>query len=169
MNTRQKAVRGRKINRKYLKMRSELWPDIDEDMLWNRKENDGFTTIPRAMPYILYMMDTMSVGKPVSSVYLSLWCRVYDQSIVIINDPNVMSLEAGFTTQRGLTTWNSRMKQLVDLGFIDAKEGASGNYHYVLLLNPYKILRKHCDQNKIPKTAYYNALVERVIFIGAEF
>jgi hypothetical protein len=169
MNARQAVVRAKKINRKYLNMRAELWPDVDDEMLWNRKENDGFITIPRAMPYILYIMDTMTVGKPISSVYFSLWCRVYDQSFIIINDTNVMALEAGFATQRGLTAWNSRMKLLVELGFIDAKAGASGNYHYVLLLNPYKVLRKHYDQNKIPKNAYYNALVERVTSIGAEF
>ncbi len=62
------------------------------------------------------------------------------------------------------TPWRQRMKTLKDLGFIDAKTGASGDYHYVLILNPHIVLRKL--KAKI-QTGLYMRLFERGQEIGA--
>jgi hypothetical protein len=49
MNLKQKRVRAKKISEKTMKLRHQLWPKIDPDLLWNRNERDGFTTMPRLM------------------------------------------------------------------------------------------------------------------------
>ena len=58
-----------KIARQKLRMRTSLWPDIDQKDLWFYRERDGWLTIPRAMPLLMRIMDDMSIGKPISSTY----------------------------------------------------------------------------------------------------
>jgi hypothetical protein len=168
MNLKQKKARATKIFSKNIELRNELWPDITSDSLWNRKLNDGFTTMPRPMPHILQIMDDLAdKGKPVSNVYLTLWCRVFDESLVVIQNEKEMAFEAGFTGQRAVTTWHSRMRNLVDMGFIEAKPGSLGEYNYVLILNPYLVIKKFKKANKISQQLY-TALFARAQDVGAD-
>jgi hypothetical protein len=91
-----------------------------------RQKHDGFTTLPRTMPIILSIMDDLANGHPVSTTYLELWCRVFDEGFVTLSKPREMAFHAGFTGQRGERTWRARIKILADLGFIDVRPGASG-------------------------------------------
>jgi hypothetical protein len=166
MNVKQTKSRNKKIAKKIQAMRDQLWPNANQFNLWDRKIRNGYTTLPRTMPLILQIMDDLSNGKPVSSTYLSLWCRVFDEGMVTITNPTEIAFEVGFTGQRAVNTWVSRMKILMDLGFIDAKEGSSGPYNYVLIWNPYHIIKKHFEAGAVqPK--YYTALVQRALDIGA--
>jgi len=57
------------------------------------------------------------------------------------------------------------MRSLVDLGFIDAKEGPAGPFHFVLLFNPHKVvwdLRDRIQQST------FRQLQARAIEIGAK-
>ncbi len=75
MNVKQKIARASKILSRNLDLRDALWPDIESRMLWDRKQNVGFTTMPRPMPQIIQIIDYLAhEGKPVSRTYLSLWC-----------------------------------------------------------------------------------------------
>ena len=103
-------VRRKKIAQKQLKLRERLWPSLDEARLWLRTEKAGFTTIPRTMPLILQIMDALSKGKPVSSTYLEIWCRAYDDCFVTLAKPVELAFYSGFTGQRALATWRSRMQ-----------------------------------------------------------
>jgi len=64
-----------KIHKQKSALRASLWPDLDEKRLWAYKTTGGWLNIPRAMPLLLRIMDTMSKGKPISQTYLDLWCR----------------------------------------------------------------------------------------------
>ena len=46
-------------------------------------------------------MDRLNVGKPVSSTYLDLFCRCYDESFVRLDKVHEMAFSAGFITKRG--------------------------------------------------------------------
>ena len=168
MSIRRTKKQSHKIQERYLQIRDELWPELDKDMLWDRTEKVGFTTIPRTMRHIQQIMDEMSNGKPVSSVYLALWCRVYDGSMVVIENQEKMAFESGFTGQRAVTTWKNRMRMLLQLNFIAAQPGASGEFNFVLIWDPYKIIKEHRDAARIPKNITYNALFERASEIGAD-
>ncbi len=168
MSQRAKKSRIRKIEERYLLMRDQLWPDLDEDRLWNRKKKAGFTTIPRTMPLIGQIMDHMSGGKKVSSTYLVLWCRLFENSMVVIENEGKMAFEAGFSGQRAILTWKTRMKKLLELQFIDAKAGPSSQYNYVLIWNPYQVIRDHLKTGQLNQDVYYTALLERAMEIGAE-
>jgi hypothetical protein len=156
------------IQKKQLTLRDRLWPNLDTDRLWDRKRKVGFTTIPRVMPILLRIMDSVTNGKPVSAAYLDLWCRAHDECFVTLANPTQMAFHAGFTGQRAVTTWKARIRSLAALGFIDVQPGPSGDLSYALLWNPYLVL-KRLYREKTPGFTkdLYHALQERTIEIGA--
>lgn len=159
--------RQSKIARQKQHLRNSLWPDLDESRLWDREKSDGWLTIPRAMPLLLRIMDSLSKGKPVSSTYLDLWCRTYDDSFVVANKHREMAYYSGFDGERAVRTWASRIRILRDLGFIDVKEGPNGPINYILLFNPYFVVRERHDAGEI-SAALFNSLTQRMIEIGAD-
>lgn len=155
-----------KVARQKLALRDSLWPSLDQDKLWDRSKVDGWLSVPRALPLLMKIMDDLSKGKPVSSVYFDLWCRTYDDSFVIANKNREMAFFSGYTGERAERTWISRMRILEKLGFIDIKEGPNGPISYVLVYNPYRVVQKHVDDGKV-NAASFNALKQRMIEIGA--
>lgn len=154
-----------KAQEKAKALRDSCWPDLDESLLWNRQTTNGFTTIPRTMPIIMNIIDALTKNKPAGQAYFVMWCRTFDQSMLVIDNPMTLASEAGFTGERALSTWKDRMRSLVELGFIDAKEGPAGSYHYVLLFNPHKVVWKLKD--KIQE-GVFRQLQTRAIEIGAK-
>lgn len=158
---------GKAIVAKQLAQREALWPGM-APWLWHRSAHKGFATIPKTMPLMLRIMDDLSNGKPLSSTYLALWCDTWDNSMVNLQRPQEMAHAAGFTGQRAVYTWRTRMILLKSLYFIDIKPGKLGDISHVLIYNPHHIIRYHHQQ----KTAglvegTYNALLERALDIGA--
>jgi|SRR5690606_7582062 len=163
----QTKKRASKMSKRTLELRAQLWPELDESVLWDRTKAKGFTTIPRTMPLILNIMDDLAgKGTPISKAYLGLWCRVFDEGMLELKDYQELSSEAGFTGQRAIHTWKQRMSLLVKLGFIKAEPGQKGDYDYVLLINPYYVIREHYDSGKIQK-AKYIAFYSRAQAVGA--
>lgn len=166
MNAKQKKTRVSKVAKQKLALREELWPGV-ESRLWSRKEHDGFITVPRTMPLLMNIMDDLSPkGKPVSSTYLSLWCRVFDESVVTVTAEYELALEAGFTGQRAVSTWVGRIKILEELGFISVKPGPKGERNYILLFNPYLVVKEHNAKGGVQEQKYI-ALIARMQEIGA--
>jgi hypothetical protein len=154
-----------KAREKALQMRAELWPGLVEGDIWDRKLHTGFTTLPRTLVIITAIIDSLTKNHPAGRSYLVLWFRAYDEMILTIESPNVIAAESGFTGERAVSTWRSRMKSLCDLGFIEAKKGASGDYHYVLLRNPHKVVWALKDQIQ---DVLFTQLMERAHDIGAK-
>lgn len=149
-----------------LDVRQALWPNINDDALWLRKKNDGFTTIPRAMPLIHKIMDRLSgKGFPVSTTYFTLWCHVFDEAYIEVRNPKEFAFESGFGGARAEATWISRMRRLKDLGFIDVKAGSSGEFHYVLLMNPLLVIKDIYLQDGL-SDENYDSLVSKSIQVG---
>ncbi len=166
MIVKQSSRKAQLIRDNIEKMRTQFWPDVQDDFLWRRNKSAGFVSIPRCITFISFVMDELA-GMQVSSSYLALWCHTLDESVVIINDQEAMAFESGFTGQRAVNTWKRRMKELDRLYFIKTAPGRSGPYNYVLLLNPFKIIKMHRDDGITINTANYNALLERATEIGA--
>ena len=122
----QNIRRASKMSIRTLELREQLWPDLDKTLLWDRTIAKGFTTLPRTMPHILEIMDDLAgKGTPVAKVYLSLWCRVFDEALIELKSYSDLAYEAGFSGQRAVTLWKKRMASLVDLGFIMAEKGSA--------------------------------------------
>jgi hypothetical protein len=159
---------GKKRTERNIRVRKRTWPDLDEAMLWNWKVRGGFTTVPRTMPYFGRVMDDLSKAKPLFSTYFALWCRMWDESCLVrINNPTALARESGFSGQRAVSTWRSRMKTLVKLGFIKHKPLDEEPYGYVLVINPYYAVKRLVDSGEYGDEGWYNALWERHDAIGA--
>ncbi|EKO5177110.1 hypothetical protein [Vibrio cholerae] len=167
LNVKQKAAKTSKVKKQKLALREQIFGEIKADLLWDRTKQTGFTTIPRTFPLVAQIMDELAEkGKPVSSAYFALWCRVFDESLVEIKNPGQLATESGFSGQRAISTWNGRMAKLVELGFIQAEEGPLGSYEYVLIYNPYLIIKKLYDEKRVSKQKYIS-LFTRAQEIGA--
>lgn len=157
----------KKIAKRQLELRARLWPELKDGDLWSRHTHDGFSTIPSTMTLIMGIMDDLSKNRPVSSTYLELWTRTFDEGFATLAKAREIAFHSGFSTERADHNWKSRLKILHELGFIDLKGGASGAASYALILNPYKVIQEHHDK-KTPgmRDDKYNALVARAIELG---
>ncbi|WP_242773592.1 hypothetical protein [Sphingopyxis sp. YF1] len=160
-------AKTRTILARHLEARAKIWPDITNQMLWDRTERDGFATVPRAMPLIMSIMDDMSgKGFPVGQTFFEMWCRLYDEMFLTLNRPEEMAFFAGFSGQRAGRTWRDRVKRLADLGFIDVKSGPLGDLSYAIFLNPYHVIKRAYLKGDVFEDKY-RALVFRMNEIGA--
>jgi diadenosine tetraphosphatase ApaH/serine/threonine PP2A family protein phosphatase len=165
----QKQTRRRRLNmteRAEEQMKIQF-PNYSEELLWRRSRNHGFATIPRSLPLAMQAIDAQSKGQPAGHVLLCLWIRAPDHPLLTIDAPAAFATEAGFEGERAVDTWRRRMRSLRDLGFIDTKEGSTGDFHYVLLLNPNIAIEKLKREGKA-QTPFYGRFRDRLIDIGAE-
>lgn len=165
----QKQTRRRRLNmteRAEEQMKIQF-PDYPEELLWRRSRNHGFATIPRSLPLAMQAIDAQSKGQPAGHVLLCLWIRAPDHPLLTIDAPAAFATEAGFEGERAVDTWRRRMRTLRDLSFIETKEGSTGDFHYVLLLNPNIGIEKLNRSGKA-QTSFYGRFRDRLIDIGAE-
>ena len=155
-----------KIETRTKQLRDGLWPNAAA-RIWDYKKSDGWLNIPRSMPVIMRILDSLTKGQPVSATYLELWCRTYNNGFVKAHGPREMAFFSGFDGERAQRTWLSRIRKLHELGFIDVKEGSSGPVSYILIDNPYTPLKRLRDNGMI-SDRFWNALTARMIEIGAD-
>lgn len=161
------AAKASAILTRQLEVRKKLWPQISDKMTWNRRDRDGFVTMPRTMPLIMRIMDHLAgKGSPVSLVYLDLWCRTFDEAFLQITKTEEMATYAGFSGQRAVRTWKERLVRLAELEFINTKYGMSKEVKFVLILNPYHVIAKAYAAGKVP-VEMWNSLMVRSAEIGA--
>ncbi len=166
-NSKRLRTRAEKIEKQFEKVKKTYWPEVTDEDLWSRKSRDGFTTVPRGLPYIMRIMDDLSNGQPLSTTYLALWCRVFDHGVVTIQNNSELAYESGFAGQRAESTWAVRMKKLESLGFIKIGASNINPFHYVLILNPYLAV-KRLHENKLIGAEVYLSLQLRADQIGAD-
>lgn len=165
----QKQSRNRRLNMtERAKQQMEIqFPSHPDELLWHRKLNDGYSTIPRTLPLAMQCIDAQSKGQPAGHTLLCLWIRAPDYPFLTIEAPATFAAEAGFEGERAVDTWRRRMRTLRDLGFIEAKKGPTGDFHYVLLLNPNVGIEKLSRAGKV-QTVLYGRFRDRLIDIGAQ-
>lgn len=142
------------------------FPNIAQEFLWSRKSNDGYITIPRTMPIVMQVIDAQSKGQPAGHTLFCLWARSPDHAVVTIENPATFAAEAGFLGERAVDTWRRRMKTLREHYFIQTKPGASGEFHYVLLLNP-NVAVEGMRNRGLVQDGLYSRFIERLGDIGA--
>ena len=134
--------------------------------LWHRKTNDGFTTVPRTLPIIMQAIDAQSKGQPAGHTLFCLWARSPDNPVIVIENQVTFAAEAGFIGERAVDTWRKRMKTLRELFMLQTKPGPSGEFHYILLVNPNAALE--CMRFRgLVQDSIYARFVDRLMEVGA--
>ena len=139
---------------------------INHPYIWTRKKNHGYSTIPRTLPIAMQAIDEQSKGQPAGHTLFCLWARSPDHPLVAIENQAIFAAEAGYSGERAVDTWRRRMKKLVELGFILPKSGTSGDFHYILLINPNAAIESLWINKKIREQLYVR-FKERLGEIGA--
>jgi hypothetical protein len=159
-----KPPRPSKAQEKAAAFRAAYWPNVTDEELWHRKRCDGYTSLPRTTPILMNIIDALSKNQPAGRTYLGLWARAFDESLLVIENPASLAAEAGFSGERAVSTWKQRMRTLQELGFIEAKPGSAGEFHYVLIFNPHRVIWK---LKSTIQEGLFRQLWERAIDIGA--
>lgn len=155
-NKQQRAIEAKAVARQ-----KKLWPDIERKNFWDKSKHRGFAIIPRTLPLIFHLMDSLEKGKPMSSTYFALWCYSWDGHFVEIDNPNKLAMDAGFSGERALTTWKTRMRLLEQWGFIESAS-VETEFSYVIILNPHIVIKKLYDDGKLSSMdQYYKRLIMR--------
>lgn len=166
MSERSNKARTKKIAKTYKERREKFWPELIDSDIWS-KDNKGFVCVPRAMPILMLIMDHFSQNKPLSKTYFSLWARCFDEMVVRADNQFVLATEAGFSGERKVTTWKSRIQKLEELGFIKSKSTFDGDL--IVLLNPFKVALKLFEQDQSQALALLkDALETRVLEVNSK-
>lgn len=163
---RQATARRASMAERANQMQELHFPDVPDEWLWHRSSNHGYTTAPRTLPIAMQAIDARTKGMPAGHTLFCLWARSPDRPLVTIDNPVTFAAEAGFDGKRAVDTWRRRMKKLRDLGFIKTQSGASGDFHYVLLLNPNSALHLLHEQGLV-QNVLYGRFLERMAEVGA--
>ena len=85
---------------------------------------------------------------------------------MVVENPTTFAAETGFTGERATDTWRKRMRRLRELGFIRTKPGPSGEFHFILLLNPNIAVELMRREGQV-QDGLYGRFIERVADVGA--
>ncbi len=159
------AVKRPKMSERAQEQLELHFPNFQPTWLWRRKENQGYTTLPRTLPYAMQAIDDQSKGQPAGHTLFCLWARSPDHPLVIIENPVIFAAEAGFSGERSVDTWRRRMRRLQELNFIAVKKGDAGDFNYVLLLNP-NVAMEHMHQQGLVRTDLFGRFLTRLTDVG---
>lgn len=151
---------------KRLQLRDQLWPNAS-NVVWNRKEEKGFCTVPRTLALLMTLIDQLEKGKDASRAYLDLWCRAFDEGFVEVTDESDFAYSAGYThPNRNVRTWRERIDILKKLGFVRVAPKGSKKYGYMLLIHPHKVVKKIRRGRRVPDN-WWGAYTNRASQIGS--
>ncbi len=165
-NGKQATAKRMKMAERAQKQMEVHFPNIPAPWLWHRKTNDGWITIPRILPIVMQAIDAQSKGQPAGHTLFCLWARSPDNTVITIENASTFAAEAGFIGERAVDTWRRRMKRLRELNFIQTKPGPSGDFHYVLLVNPSGSM-EWMRVSGLIQDSIYSRFLDRMIEVGA--
>lgn len=143
-------VKPRGIRQRHRERRDKMWPDAD-DVIWYRKSEVGFCTIPRTLSLAATLIKFLGDRLDASRVFIDFWTRNFDDGLVVIDDPEAMAVSCGYARGgRGVRTWRRALHLLEDLGFIRLKAKGTRTYGYVLLLHPNDAVERLHEEGKVP-------------------
>jgi hypothetical protein len=130
------------------KLRSEFWPHEDA---WTGDNEYGWFFAPRTLPLVLGLLSSKEISGNVdpTNVYLELVARHIDGGVVEMLSPADHAYASGYDGQRGIRSWQERMRLLEKLGFIKTKKIGNQLFRYVLLVHPTAAIHHLRDEKKI--------------------
>jgi len=150
--------------RRRISQRKKLWPEVEDEQIWDRTEFTGFTTIPRTLSLVMRIIDDLD-RKKAARVYFDLWCRSFDDYVIDINDEYEAAFSSGYDGQRAVRTWRERIEVLERFGFVRTHKASHGAYRLILILEPHQVV-ENLHSKKLITDADWLALRSLLISIG---
>jgi hypothetical protein len=83
-----------------------------------------------------------------------------------VTDIEAFAYSAGFISRgRNVRSWEERVKELAELGFVKVAPYGSKKQGYILLVDPHKVVKKLKDDGKLPPE-WWGAYTKRASEIG---
>lgn len=133
--------------------RDELWPGSKNEVFDpDDPRVQGYARLPRNVPLVMSLIDSLDPRINAGSLYLALWCHDYGQGLVEVDDVRHILFEAGYAgvTSRGERTWRERIRLLAEHGFIRTKDRGLQEAGWILLRNPVKVVRELQAKGLVP-------------------
>lgn len=125
-----------------IELRDSFWPDAG-DVVWNRREETGFVTVPRTLGLVCTLLKHMGRQNDPSRVYLALWLRQRDYGFVEIHDSEDLAAECGYYRgNRKVRSLHEALDQLQGLGFVRVVPKGPRKYGFVLILHPHDVVQR---------------------------
>lgn len=155
--------------------RETHFPAIKDEDVWDR-ERGGWASLPRPIGLIANVVikeahkRKYKTSSAAGTTYTTVWLHYQGYGMSRIENETDAALESGYGGERGVTTFRKHMRALKELGFIDFIEESRGRVKWVLVHNPYQIVKQLYEGDQIGKTTY-SAIFERAdsIGVGDEF
>lgn len=166
-----KKARKRKSLTEYAKDIRELhWPTVTDEQVWS-SEAGGFAIVPRTAGMVAEvvireahkrMFDASSAA---GTTYLTVWLHSQACGVARLESEEDAAFESGYGGERGVTTLRRHLRTLKQMGFIDFIEESRGRVKWILIFNPYQVVKKlHEDGHLSEQT--FRAVSERAMGIG---
>lgn len=146
------------------------FPTVKDEHVWSTVDG-GWASIPRALGMVATVVIKEAHKSKLKSpsaagvTYMTLWLRSQASGMARIESESDAALESGYGGERGVTTFRRHLRSLKDLGFIDYFEESRGRVKWVLLNNPYRVVRQLFEEGLITK-ATFSAVQERAQAVG---
>ncbi|WP_342619570.1 hypothetical protein [Rhodoferax sp. GW822-FHT02A01] len=164
-------VRKRKTLAEWAKdIRALHWAAIADEQVWS-SAGGGWTAMPRAVGLICEVVvkeahkKMFNASSAAGTTYMTLWMHSQASGIARVESEEDAAFESGYGGERGVTTFRRHLRTLKQMGFIDFVEESRGRVKWVLLFNPYQVVKKLHEEGHLDKQIF-RAVSERAMGIG---
>lgn len=155
--------------------RATHFPTVKDEDVWDSGRG-GWASVPRPVGLIANVVikeahkKKYQTSSAAGTTYTTVWLHYQGYGMSRIENEADAALESGYGGERGITTFRRHMRALKELGFIDFIEESRGRVKWVLLHNPYQVVKQLYAEAQIDKTTY-STMIERAdaIGVGDEF
>jgi len=166
-----KKVRKRKTLAEYAKdIRALHWPTVTDAQVWS-SEAGGFAIMPRTAGMVAEVVireahkKMFKTSSAAGITYMTVWLHSQASGVARIDSEEDAAFESGYGGERGVTTFRRHMRTLKTMGFIDFVEESRGRVKWILIFNPYQVVRKLHEDGHL-ETQTFRAVTERAMGIG---
>ena len=166
-----KRARKRKTLTEYAKdIRALHWPSLSDDQVWS-SETGGFAIVPRTAGMVAKVVireahkKMFNTSSAAGTTYMTVWLHSQASGVSRIESEEDAAFESGYGGERGVTTFRRHLRTLKQMGFIDFIEESRGRVKWVLIFNPYQVVKKLHDEGHLDKQTF-RAVSERAMGIG---
>ena len=130
------------------KIRRRFFPGEEP---WTGENEKGWFRSPRTLPLLLVLLSSKEISgeKDVSRVYVELWSRHISEGVIEMEQEAEHAYASGYVGQRGVRSWQERMKILETHGIIKSVKISGITRKYVLLVHPLKFVQKLIQAGRV--------------------